>query len=120
MTPLEVVERQLEAFNNKDLAAFLATFADDVCVYDMPHAKPTLIGKVAFAEAYVAPLENKALYAEVLSRMVVGNKVVDHERVHGWKEEPQDLVSVYEVHQGLIRAMWFFQSSDVSSAPHAA
>ena len=120
MAPVEVVEQQLNAFNAKELQPFLATFAEDVCVYDMPHATPMLVGKAAFAEAYARPLANPNLHAEIVSRMVVGNKVVDHERVHGWKSSPQDVVSVYEVHEGLIRAMWFFKPDDVSSAPRAA
>jgi len=120
MTPSEVVEKQVIAFNGKDLPAFLTLFSDDICVYDMPHAKPKFVGKAAFSEAYAKPFANGGLQAEILSRMVVGNKVVDHERVHGLLPEPYDVVSVYEVHQGQIRTMWFFKSNDVSSPPSGA
>jgi hypothetical protein len=120
MTPVEVVERQLIAFNTKDLTGFLATFSEDVCVYEMPHAKPVLVGKLAFKAAYSKPLSNPTLRAEIVSRIQVGNKIVDHERVHGYKPEPYDVVAVYEVDQELIRAMWFFKADDVSSPPNAA
>ena len=109
MTPVEVVEKQLTAFNSKDFNGFVAMFSEDVRVYDMPHAEPKLAGKEAFAAAYAKALSNPTMRAEILSRLVVGNKVVDHERVHGLRSEPYDVVAVYEVGQDLIQAMWFFK-----------
>lgn len=110
MTLVEVVEKQLTAFNSKDFNAFIAMFSEDVRVYDMPDAAPKLSGKEAFAAAYAKALSNPAMRVEILSRLVVGNKVVDHERVHGLKAERYDVVAIYEVGQDLIRAMWFFKS----------
>jgi hypothetical protein len=40
--------------------------------------------------------------------MVLGNKVIDHERVVGIRQEAVEAVAVYEVDGGLIRAVWFF------------
>ena len=52
--------------------------------YRLPDATPVLVGKAAFAEHYRRNRFNlPALHAEVVSRMVIGNKVIDHERVHG-------------------------------------
>jgi hypothetical protein len=48
------------------------------------------------------------LRAEVLQRMVVGNCVIDHERVHGVREHPFEAAAVYVVADGRIDAVWFF------------
>ena len=39
---------------------------------------------------------------------MLGNKVIDHERVVGIKEVPIEAVAVYEVVDGLIETVWFF------------
>ena len=37
----------------------------------------------------------------------MGNKVIDHERIHGVREVPYEAVAIYEVRQGLISTVWF-------------
>jgi hypothetical protein len=51
------------------------------------------------------------LHAELVRRIVAGNKVVDHERVTGLTEEAFDVAVVYEVLQGRITAVWFFPAA---------
>ncbi len=111
MDAQDPVRRQLDAYNARDLARFVAEYADDVCVYRPPAAQPVLQGKQAFAAHYAAHRFNlPTLHAEVLSRIVVGNKVVDHERVTGVRDVPFDAAVVYEVVGGRIRTVWFFDS----------
>jgi len=43
-----------------------------------------------------------------LQRMIVGNKVIDHERVYGMAEQPYEVMVVYEVQDGLIVNAWFY------------
>ncbi|HSW82906.1 MAG TPA: hypothetical protein VLH12_05490, partial [Usitatibacter sp.] len=52
------------------------------------------------------------LHAEILSRIVMGNKVIDHERVSGIGEKPLEAVAVYEVADGLIKTVWFFYPAE--------
>ena len=111
MNPEDPVQRQLEAYNARDLARFVAEYADDVTVYRPPSADPVLRGKQAFADHYAANrFHLPGLHADVLSRMVVGNKVIDHERVVGVRDDPFDAAVVYEVVDGLIRTVWFFDA----------
>ena len=42
--------------------------------------------------------------------MVLGNKVVDHERIHGVRAAPFETVAVYEIVDGLISVVWFFSA----------
>jgi hypothetical protein len=107
-----VVQRQLDAYNARDLTRFVACYAQDVQVYRPPSTQPALSGRQALSDHYAANRFNlPALRAELLCRMVVGNKVIDHERVFGVKDQPFDAAVVYEVDaKGLIAAVWFFNA----------
>lgn len=106
--PEDVVQRQLVAYNTKDLDAFVAQYADDAREYRPPATEPFLEGKAAFRAYYggkrfVLP----DLHAEVVQRMVVGSKVVDHERIAGIGSSVVEGVAVYEIVGGMIRNVWF-------------
>ncbi len=109
MNPVDPVERQLTAYNAHDLVRFLANFTDDVRVYRMPASAPAIVGKEALGAFYAKERFNlPALHATVLNRMVVGNKVIDHERIVGIRAEPLEAAVVYEVDNDMISAMWMF------------
>ena len=113
--PAEVVNEHVRAFNARDIAAFTATYAEDVCLYQMPHPKLLARGRSALAEHYGSKVFTKeGLRAEVISRQAVGNKVIDYERTYGFGPNPEECVVVYEVHEELIRAVWFFKINEVS------
>jgi len=106
---VEVVQRQLEAYNRHDLEAFVATYGDGVQLFRMPATAPALTGRAQLAEFYAANRFNlPRLHAEVVNRIVLGNKVIDHERITGLQAEPVEAVAVYEVADDLIQRVWFF------------
>jgi putative hydrolase of HD superfamily len=103
------VQRQLEAYNARNLSAFMAEYASDVQIFRPPAPEPVLRGQAAMAAHYAAHRFNlPQLHAVVLSRMVLGNKVIDHERITGIAPDPVDAAAVYEVMGGLIRSVWFY------------
>lgn len=105
----ELVERQLAAYNAHDLKAFLECYSDAVSVFRMPSREPSIRGKGRFADFYrTQRFCLSGLRAEVLKRISVGNKIIDHERVHGLEDEPVELVAVYEIDGELIEQVWFF------------
>jgi hypothetical protein len=107
--PEAVVQRQLVAYNARDLERFLAGYSDDVRLYRPPATDPAIAGKAAFADFYATQRFNRAgLHADVLNRMVLGNKVIDHERIFGVGEEPFEVAIVYEVSDERIRHVWVF------------
>ena len=109
MNPEAVVQRQLEAYNARDLQRFLAAYSEDIRVYRPPAAEPALVGKAAFGNFYATQRFNRAdLRADVVNRMVIGNKVIDHERISGVDDQPFDMAIAYEVVDGLIRCVWAF------------
>ena len=109
MDPEPPVQRQLEAYNARDLDRFVAQYSDDVRVFRPPQAEPAIVGKAAFAAHYAKNRFNLPdLHAEVVKRMVLGNKVIDQEVITGVTPEPMQAAAVYEVHDGLITTVWFF------------
>ncbi len=106
---IDVVQRQVEAYNDHDLDAFVASYSDIVEIFRMPSAAPAISSKGQLAEFYATERFGiPGLKAEILKRIVLGNKVVDHERVHGLRADPVEIIAVYEVVDGLIRRVWFF------------
>lgn len=111
MSPEQLAQAQLDAYNARNLDAFLACYAEDVKVYRPPAAEPVIAGKAAMGAHYAAnrfTLPN--LHAELCGRLVVGNKVFDHERIHGVREQAFEVMAAYEVRDGLIAACYFFDA----------
>lgn len=110
--PEGFAQRQLDAYNARDLERFVAEYTEDVVVYRLPGAEPVLVGKQSFAEHY---RKNRfslpGLHAEVVNRMVIGNKVIDHERVQGVGPEPMEVAAIYEVTPHGISKVWFLSST---------
>lgn len=108
-TPLEIVQRQLDAYNLRDLDLFLENFSDDVRLFRPPLGEPTMVGKAQLRDFYSNQRFNKVnLRAELISRTVLGNKVFDRERVWGVADTPIEMVAVFEVRDGLIQSLWSF------------
>ena len=106
--PALFAQRQLDAYNARDLERFVAEYTDDVVVYRLPNPEPVLVGKTALAEHYrTKRFHLPGLHAEVVNRMVFGNKVIDQERVTGVEATPLEVAAIYEVTpQGICR-VWF-------------
>lgn len=103
------VEKQFQAYNQHDLAAFVACYSDDFVAYRMPNLSPSLEGKAALEMFYKNHrFNNKALRAELVSRTVLGNKVFDHEIIYGIYDQPVNSIAVFEVENGLIKTAWFY------------
>lgn len=104
-----IVQRQFDAYNDHDLQAFLATYSDTVKLYRMPASEPAIVGKQQLGEFYRSSRFNiPALRAELLHRTVLGNKIVDHERITGLGSSPLEAVAVYSVVNGAIETVWLF------------
>ena len=109
MDPAGPVQRQLDAYNARDLEAFVAEYADDVQMFKPPAPQPVIEGKRAMAAHYAAHRFNTpGLHAELVNRMVFGNTVIDHERITGIGPDCVDAAVVFEVRGALIAKVWFF------------
>ena len=107
--PEAVVQRQLEAYNAKDIEALMATFADDVEAFEYPN---TLLfsGIKKMRERLTARLQEPNLHAQLLNRIMMGNLVIDHEIVTRTFPEGAgqlETIVIYEVRDGKIAKNWF-------------
>jgi len=103
-----VVQRQLDAYNARDVAALLATYADDARLYEHP-AKLLAEGAAALRERFSARFQEPNLHAALQRRIVSGAFVIDHEIVtRTFPEGPGTLevVMIYEVRDGRIANSW--------------
>lgn len=103
-----VVQAQVEAYNARNIDAFLATYADNAELFEFPD-KPVAKGSAQLRERYVARFKEEGLHAEIVKRIVVGNTVVDHERVRRmFPEGPGVLeaIAIYQVENGKIAKAW--------------
>jgi len=109
MNPADPVQRQLDAYNARDLERFVAEYSDDVQVFKPPATEPVLAGKAAFAAHYASKRFNlPGLHATVVARLVSGNTVVDHEHVVGLADEMVEAIAVYRVDGDRITTVWFY------------
>ena len=106
--PTAFVQRQLDAYNARDLERFVREYTQDVTVYRMPDPNPVIVGRAALAAHYRDNRFNlPELHATVVNRMVFGNKVIDQERVVGVPGAPLDVAAIYEVSEQGISKVWF-------------
>ena len=104
------VQAQLDAYNARDVDAFLAAYAEDAVIED---ARGTVLmrGRDEMRAGY-APMfdESPDLRCELVSRIRAGDYVIDEERVTG-HSVGQDVhaVLVYHVAGGLIDHVRFIR-----------
>ena len=111
-SPAAVVQRQLDAFNARDVDALLATYAPDAELYAHPH-ELLARGHAALRERFTARFLEPNLHAALRNRIVIGDHVYDHEIVtRTFPDGPGTLevVMLYEVKAGRIAKSWSLPS----------
>ena len=98
-----VVARQFDAYNSQDIDGFMACYAPG-CTLGGLHGAVTETGHQAIRERHIKLFatfpQNRA---RLLSRLVVGNTVVDHEDVsRGTGKDQFEVIAIYTIKDGLI------------------
>jgi len=96
----KIVQANLDAYNNRNLKEFMSYFSDDVKLIQFSNQKILAEGKSSVERLYGDLFEQSpALHSTILKRMVMGNKVIDHESITGRKgaTEAIELIMIYEV-----------------------
>jgi hypothetical protein len=107
-SPEAIVQRQVNAYNAKNIDAFLETYDDDIELYQYP-VKLLATGKKAMRENYAGMFKSTPnLYCQIVNRIVNGNTVIDQEKVRFGKEFIE-AVAIYEVLNGKIKKVTFIQ-----------
>jgi hypothetical protein len=97
-TAFRLAQEQLDAYNKRDIDAFLKPYADTVSVYMYPD-KLQLKGKEAMRKQYAGMFaQAKDLHCTLVGRMVLGNKVIDEESVIFQKgQPPMRAIAIYTI-----------------------
>ena len=107
-SPEAVVQTQVEAYNARNIDAFLSTYSDNAELFEFPD-KLIARGSAEMRQRYAPRFAEEGLHAEIVKRIVLGNVVVDHERVHRmFPEGPGVLeaIAIYQVENGKINKAW--------------
>ena len=110
MNTLEAIaQKQLDAYNNRDINAFMECYSEQCVVVDGA-GNVLMDGKKAMRKRYELLFEESPnLHCRLVSRIVLENYVLDEERVTGSRgsTEEKHVVAVYKVENGLIAHVRF-------------
>jgi hypothetical protein len=106
----DVVQAQLDAYNTRNIDAFLDLFHEDIEISELGSKTSPIIGKVAIEARYKDLFANSpGLHSDVVNRTVFGHVVIDLEHITGrnGSVEPYRILAIYEVELGLIKRVHF-------------
>ncbi|MEH6536805.1 MAG: amidohydrolase family protein [Psychroserpens sp.] len=107
-TPGDLAQRQLNAYNFRNLDAFLEAYAEDVEVYSYPD-KLLYKGKDTMRKQYAKMFKDTPnLHCELKERIVQGNIVIDKERVQ-LGDRIIEAVAIYHIKNSKIKKVYFIQ-----------
>ena len=107
--PESVVQRQLDAYNAKNIDDLMEVYADDVQQFEHP-AKLLASGADEIRPRFEARFKEPNLHAQLVKRIVSGDIVIDQEIVSRTFPEGTgkiELVAIYEVKNARIARAWF-------------
>ena len=97
----KLADTQLKAYNERNLEAFMEVFSDNVKIYD-DLAKYNVTNRDAMRTNYQMWFNSvEQLNCEILDRMVVGDTVIDYEKVTykktGEDEQVMHAIAIYRI-----------------------
>src|SRR5688572_5639305 len=114
--PEAIVQRQLDAYNARDIDVLMATYAPDAIQFGHPD-QLLAEGHVEIRERTLCRFNEQNLRAVLLNRAVLGNTVVDHERITRTFPEGAgtlEIVAIYQVLNQQISKAWFISGTKSS------
>lgn len=115
MNPDQIVQLQVEAYNERDTEKFLSFYAETIQIYQ----SDSLIGEKTLLYQSIPEMRESYgkmfagyphLHAKIQKRIQQGNYVIDHEYVTGLNTDaPLLAIAIYEVRDDKIQAVWFLK-----------
>ncbi len=99
-SPEQVVQMNLDYYNNRDIEGFMRCFSEDIAIYSFADHTLTAKGLDEVRKLYTALFESSpTLHSTIVKRIVFDNKVIDQESIVGRKGSADilELVLIYEV-----------------------
>ena len=109
MTPEEIVQKQVEAYNTRDIDAFVACHHPEIELYSLGTNEPFVVGIEALRPRYKDIFDRSPkLHSEVVQRMVLSDTVIDKEIITGRAgEDRSNYIAIYQIKDGLIAKVNF-------------
>jgi hypothetical protein len=107
------VQKQLDAYNARDIDAFMEWWSDDCEYYEFP-ARLLASGAAQIRERHVTRFKEANLFGKLIRRSVVDNLVVDQEVVTRTLADgigEVDVLAIYQIEHGKIAKAWFKMGS---------
>src|SRR5580704_10076653 len=106
-----IVAKQLDAYNARDIDAFMTAWHEDAQYFEHPD-KLLANGAAEIRARHEIRFKEPDLHGTLVARMSVGSLVVDREVVT--RNFPQgrgqvDVIAIYEIKGGKIATAWFKQ-----------
>ncbi|WP_297351079.1 nuclear transport factor 2 family protein, partial [Paraburkholderia sp.] len=98
------VQKQLDAYNARDIDAFMQWWSDDCEYYEFP-ARLLASGAAQIRERHVTRFKEPNLFGKLIKRSVVDNLVVDQEVVTRTFADgigEVDVLAIYQIENGKI------------------
>ncbi|WP_419902302.1 nuclear transport factor 2 family protein [Kiloniella sp.] len=116
LTPTQVAEKQLVAYNAHDIDTFCACFGNDVKAELLVEGEVLFEGIEALRIAYTERFSNPELHAKLINRIALGRVVIDEEVVTGLPDvDTLYVIAIYEIGEGLIQRVRFERTNKLPS-----
>ena len=109
-TAARLAQEQLDAYNKRDIEAFLKPYHENVKVYNHPD-QLVFEGKEAMRKRYGPMFQSSPdLHCTLMNRMVLGNIVIDQESVIFNKDQPPtEVMAMYKIKDSKIVEVYFIR-----------
>lgn len=105
LSPLDVVNKRMDAYNQHDLKAFLAMYSETVQVYTYPD-KQLAEGKVHLQSIFEPMFKESNIAVKIHQQIEKDSYVINQETVT-YSDKKTNYVSIYKVVDGLITEVRF-------------
>lgn len=106
LSPLDVVNARMEAYNNHDIDAFIKVYSDDIQIYTYPNVAIGKKGKAHLRSIFEPMFSEGLVSVKIHEQISQGGYVINHETVT-YAGKDTKYVSIYEVENGLITNVQF-------------
>ena len=107
-TPEQLIQEQVQAYNDRDLARFLSFYSQDAVLYNLDTGDTISRGHAEMEPKYARLFQNASLHCRIENRIVLGGTVVDQECVTvDAGGTVIRAIAIYETAHGLIQRVWF-------------
>lgn len=102
MSPKEIIQKNLDAYNSLDINTFMSCFHPKIKLFNFGNEQPTAIGKEEVQRIYQSLfLQSPNLHSTIIKRIAFENKIIDHESITGrmGNKDIIEMVLIYEVEE---------------------